>query len=294
METVVALSMMAAAAGAEAPEGRFDAARGAWQYRVTSPFLAGTNLVEVLLPDALGPAERCRVLFVLPVEEGEGRRYGDPLKVLAGLGVHNRHRLILVVPSFPVAPWYGNHASEAGRRCEDYLVRTVVPLVEGRHPARGTLESRLLLGFSKSGWGALTLILRHPEVFGYAASWDAPLMMTERQFGIWGTDAAFGTASNMAAHLPTVLARERGGPFRERSRIVLAGKNLFGTLSDQRFPYVGPSQTEAFHEWLEARGVKHRYDAGLAAPHSWNAKWVGPVVDMLMAAAGEENKETVR
>jgi hypothetical protein len=31
-----------------------------------------------------------------------------------------------------------------------------------------------LLGFSKSGNGALTPLLRHPHVFSAAAAWDAP------------------------------------------------------------------------------------------------------------------------
>ena len=48
-------------------------------------------------------------------------------------------------------------------------MKTVVPLIEEHYSALGTAEGRLLFGFSKSGWGALTLILRNPDFFGYAA-----------------------------------------------------------------------------------------------------------------------------
>jgi hypothetical protein len=40
----------------------------------------------------------------------------------------------------------------------------------------------LLTGASKSGWGAFSLILRHPDFFGYAAPWDTPFMMSEMHF----------------------------------------------------------------------------------------------------------------
>lgn len=51
------------------------------------------------------------------------------------------------------------------------------------------------------GRAAVSLPLRHGDTFGAAASWDAPLMFTEKQFGIWKTDKQYGTPAAMAAHL---------------------------------------------------------------------------------------------
>lgn len=255
---------------------------GVRHYTLTSPFASGTNTLEVLLPDHFDPAKKYSVLYVLPVEGRGVNHYGNGLAVIRKLDAHNRHDLIVAAPSFGVPPWFGNHAADPGRRYEDYLVKDVIPFIESRFPTPGTPEGRLLLGFSKSGWGAFTLILRNPDVFGYAASWDAPLMITEKQFGVWQTDQNFGTSEAMAQFLPTVLLRERGGPFREKARLVLAGKNLFGTMSDKRFPYEGPSHTEAAHALMEQLGVKHLYAPDVAAPHSWNPKWVGPVLEKLM------------
>ena len=59
---------------------------------------------------------------------------------------------------------------------EKYLLEDVLPLVEGSYPVETGPDGRLLVGFSKSGWGAWSLLLRHPGVFGKAAAWDAPLM----------------------------------------------------------------------------------------------------------------------
>ena len=225
------------------------------------------------------------MLYVLPVEAGDNHRYGDGLAVIRELNAHNRHGLIAVMPRFETDPWYGNHAGNPRRQYEDAFVKSVVPDVDRRYPTIAGAEGRLLLGFSKSGWGAFTLILRNPDVFGYAASWDAPLMMSEKQFGVWRTDETFGTAENMAHYLPNRLFEERAGSFRNRTRLVLAGKKSFGTNSDKRFPYDGPSHTEAAHARLEALGIPHRYDAGLIVEHSWNAGWVAPVLEMLLEVA---------
>ena len=235
----------------------------------------GVNSFRVLLPDTFDRAKEYRVLYVLPVEAGDNHRFGDGLKVIRDLDAHNRHNLIVVAPTFEVAPWYGG-------RQEEYLVKTLVPEIDRQYPTLANAGGRLLLGFSKSGWGAFTLILRHPDIFGAAASWDAPLMMTEKQFGIWQTDQTFGTPAEMARYLPTTLLREHAGEFQQKTRLVLAGKNKFGTFSDRRFPYDGPSHTEAAHELMEQLGIKHWYDPDLAADHSWNAQWMKPVLESVV------------
>ena len=270
--------------GAEDAAPIFVANRGTWQHRIESPYLSGTNLVEVLLPDAYANDDttRFRVLYVLPVESGEQRRWGDGLKVIRALGLHNRHRLICVAPTFDTTPWYGNHATDPKTRHEDHLMKVVLPLVESHYRTADGPDGRLLLGFSKSGWGAVSLLLTHGDIFGAAASWDAPLMFTEKQFGIWETGRHFGTPETMATHLPTALLRQQAGDFQDKPRLVITGKASFGTNGDPRFPYDGPSHTEAFHELADSLGVKHAFSADIKATHSWNKEWVEPVVERLL------------
>jgi hypothetical protein len=102
-----------------------------------------------------------------------------------------------VAPTFSHLPWYADHPTDKEIRQETYLLRVVLPLVERTYPVQSQLEGRLLIGFSKSGFGAWTLLLRHPEVFGRAAAWDAPLMMD--RLGKYGTDGVFGTPENFGA-----------------------------------------------------------------------------------------------
>jgi hypothetical protein len=252
-----------------------------------SEFVGPGVTVSVLLPAAYAtePEARFRVLYVLPVEPGNERRFGDPLAVIQALGLHDTHRLICIVPEFDTTPWYGDHATDKRVRHDSHMVRAVVPFVEDRFRTLAKSEGRLLLGFSKSGSGAISLLLRHGDVFGIAASWDAPLMLTDRQFGIWKTDGHFGTPDAMASQMPAALLRRHAAAFQDRPRLVITGKNKFGTSSDRRFPYDGPSHTEAFHALADELGVPHVYDADIAAPHSWHEKWVAPLVGMLMKTA---------
>ena len=108
-------------------------------------------------------------------------------------------------------------------------------------------------------------------------------MLTDQQFGIWKTDEQYGTPAAMAAQLPTMLIRRHAGDFRDRPRLVIAGSKLFGTFTDKKFPYQGPSHTEAFHELAEGLGVMHAYEPKLPADHSWNKTWVKPVIEQLMS-----------
>lgn len=256
--------------------------RGTWRHAVESRFQSGSTIVEVLLPEKFEHTKKYRVVYLLPVEPNEEVKFGDALQVVRKFGYHNKHDVIFVLPTFCVSPWYGNHASDAKNRQEDYFIKDVLPLVERTYPTMETAEGRLLLGFSKSGWGALSLILRNPSVFGYAASWDAPLMMTEKQFGTWRTDEAFGTPESMALYLPSTLLREGSGPFKQKARIVVSGLNLFGTFADKKHPYEGPSHTEAFHSAADSAGVLHIYEPALNADHAWVDAWMRPVTELLL------------
>ena len=57
------------------------------------------------------------------------------------------------------------------------MTRELVPWVEKNLATTGH-EQNWLIGFSKSGLGAQDLILKHPDLFALAASWDFPADMS--------------------------------------------------------------------------------------------------------------------
>src|SRR5947207_2021277 len=101
--TVLAwLALVASTPGDET--ARVSAARrdsnGILVYSVKSPYQDGPTKISVLLPGKLEKDRRYRVLYVLPVEAGDGTRYGDGLLEVKKLGLHDRHGLVCVMPTF--------------------------------------------------------------------------------------------------------------------------------------------------------------------------------------------------
>ncbi len=153
----------------------FDSARGAWQVAVASPYV-GAGALEVLLPTH---GTRWPVLFVLPVEAAGEFYYGDGLALARALDLANRYGVIVAAPTFDTLPWYGSHVADPRIRHDAHLVHAVLPTLDACFP---TTTARYLLGFSKSGFGAVSLLARFPDVFTAAASWDAPLLVDFRTF----------------------------------------------------------------------------------------------------------------
>ena len=255
----------------------FDHGKGVWVFEVESQFLNGRNKVEVLLPDRWDASRAHRVLYVLPVFPGIGGPWGDGLQVVRQLGFHNQHDLVCVSPAFDTAPFYGTHATDPRIRHEDYMLRVLVPMIDRYYNTFGTASGRLLLGFSKSGWGSFLLTLRNPDVFGYACSFHAPLMMSEKSFGIWRTAEHYGSREAMSRYVPAVWARTSARAFQDQTRLVLLGRGLLG------IPWFRDRNGYAFHRLLRKLGIKHYANGRINAPHTWNRGWVAPAVDALVS-----------
>jgi len=240
-------------------------------HTIESPYQSGQTTLRVLLPRRVDPGRRYRVVYVLPVEARDGRRYGDGLAEIRKLGLHDKHGLICVYPTFSQTPWYADHPTDPNVRQESHLLKAVLPLVEARYPVLAEPRGRLLLGFSKSGWGAWSLLLRHPEVFGKAAAWDAPL--TKDRPDQYGMRAIFATRENfLHYHVPSLL--ERVGPrLGPRPRLALLG---YGGFREHHV---------ATHASLLARKVPHLYRDGPKRRHHWAGGWVEQAVTFLAARA---------
>ena len=85
--------------------------------------------------------------------------------------------------------------SSATGRYEDYLIDEIVPFVDTCFRTRAERTQRAILGKSSGGYGALIQAMRHPEVFGLAASHSGDLYFD------WCYKPDFVTvAANLARH----------------------------------------------------------------------------------------------
>jgi hypothetical protein len=132
--TALAAPARAADAAPKVGEATRDA-DGFLVHRVECDYQDKPTAVRVLLPGKVEPGRRYRVLYVLPVEAGDGKQYGDGLLEVKKRGLHDRYGLICVQPTFARVPWYADHPTDPKVRQESYFLKVVVPFVEDKYPA---------------------------------------------------------------------------------------------------------------------------------------------------------------
>lgn len=213
-------------------------------------------------------------MFVLPVDTGVtslSSEWSDGLEELRLLDVPNRFNMTLIAPSFNYEPWYGDNATDPSHRMESFIIDDLVPFADTF--GDDGVPQRYLIGFSKSGNGALTLILRHPEIFNAAAAWDAPTQLSDlSRFPALALN--FGTQANFDLyHIPTLVANHASA-FQQQNRLWISGDEAAWT---EDMIDLDSQLTAAFipHSWVEA---------GIRA-HSWNSGWLEGAVSTLDANA---------
>ncbi|MBM3982992.1 MAG: hypothetical protein FJ304_22510 [Planctomycetes bacterium] len=267
--TALVLALLALAA--PDPDVTVSAAKadgGVLVHEVRSPYQSGVTRVRVLLPGKPEKGKKYPVVYVLPVEAGAESKYGDGLAEVKKLGLHDSPGAVFVAPTFAQLPWYADHPTKADVRQETYFLKVVVPFVEKTYPVAADVRGRLLLGFSKSGWGAFSVLLRHPDTFGRAAAWDAPLMMDKP--GAYGSGDVFGTADNFSGYRVTKLLEDNATKFQKEPRLILTG---YGNFRDHH---------KRAHELMDKLKVAHEYRDGPALKHDWHSGWVKEAAELLL------------
>ncbi|MHC4206457.1 MAG: alpha/beta hydrolase-fold protein, partial [Planctomycetota bacterium] len=223
-------------------------------HTVETQYQNGEQEIHVLLPDDYKEGKLYHVLYLLPVEKGFNQRYGYGLGVLKEMNAHNKYDIIIVQMGFEKEPWYGDHASNPRIRQASYLKEFIIPFIEKHYSAKDAPEGRLLMGFSKSGWGAFSLILTYPEFFGYAASWDAPMFFDRFHYSM---EQVYGTLEQLNAYRPDLLVSGQKKHFQKKARLVLTGEMDWGRSVPA---FNGGSHTVEMQKLLEKEGIKHIFN----------------------------------
>jgi hypothetical protein len=211
-----------------------------------------------------------RFIYVLPHIPGVDLQdeFGDGLQELLALNVHNDFNAHIIAPSFQVEPWHAEHVSNPDRRYESFMVHDLVPWVQANLGITGA-EEHWIIGFSKSGFGAVTLLFRNPTVFAAAAAWDFPAgQMDAFDFEMidnYGTDSNF--QNNYRLTNDWIAARKL--PFQTSTRLWLSADYVtyFGIPTYR-------DEVLAFAERLDANGVQFLLAGGASRTHSWTSGWL--------------------
>lgn len=152
-----------------------DAAATVTDIHFPSLALGGLLWYRVIVPNA-APGERLPVLYLLP---GGMSNPADTQERANALRQAIAHRLIVVSPNAG-SSWYSNAKHAQNARWEDAITGDLVRDVESRFPVLIGRQHRGLAGVSMGGYGAVKLALKHPELYGFAASMGGAFDVTRR------------------------------------------------------------------------------------------------------------------
>jgi enterochelin esterase-like enzyme len=235
-------------------------------YAFKSPYVKDAEVrMIVQTPTKMEAGRRYPVLYILNEYPGncEGYREAERLKIF------DVHAVICVNVGTPTMPWYADHPTNASLRLESFLLKAAIPLVDEKHPTIREGGGRFLIGYSKGGFGAFTLLLRHPDLFAKAAAWDAPLSLEKPDR--WDMATVYGTQENYDRYAPFKLFRQQAKQFQPGPpRFVLLGHGLFG------------EETRKTHDLLTELGIPHDYDNAVKREHNWTSGWFGDAVARLL------------
>jgi hypothetical protein len=223
----------------------------------------GPQSLRVLAPTNPASGVAHNFLIVLPVEGGMGGTYGDGLGTLQALDAQDKYNLTIIEPSFAISPWYANNPTDAHLQYETFMTQELVPWIKQNLAATGH-EQTWLIGFSKSGIGGQDLILKHPDIFTLAASWDFPADMSSYDSSGNDSASAYGTDANFQANyrLTTAFIDAYKGPFLVNNRIWIGGYSVF------------PTDISDYDALLTSKGIAHATETPQNMAHRWDSGWV--------------------
>ncbi|MDE3200575.1 MAG: prolyl oligopeptidase family serine peptidase [Acidobacteriota bacterium] len=163
-----------------------------------STSLARSMPYRVYLPEEISPGRKLPVVFLLHGAFGNFRDWSNRSMVVTWAA----RGLILVMVQGDQSSYYMNSVEHPRDRYEDYLLRDLSADVSTRFPAAAGRSNRALVGISMGGFAALSIALRHPEIFCFVAAISPAVDILHRGFSVrhfgqwWRTRNVFGPASD--------------------------------------------------------------------------------------------------
>lgn len=242
-------------------------ADGIQSYSMTSNYNGGgAQTLRILTPDQPASDRPHNFLYVLPVDPGLSTTYGDGLAELKSANVQNEYNVTIIAPAFSLSPWYADSDSNNNYRYESFMVSELQPWVKKNLAETGD-EQHWLLGFSKSGYGPMHLLFRHPDKFTLGAFWDFPADMSA--YDTYSSSAAnYGSQTNFDANyrLSSSFLDNHKTPFLDDNRIWINGYGNFKT------------DVEDFDALLSSKNIKHTTAPEVSRTHSWGSGWIPSAV----------------
>lgn len=234
------------------------------QYNVRSTRQRFETVIRVLVPDDAGRRGRPRIVYALPSSPELSHRSGDVIETVLAEGLHERHGMIVVAPTYAEWPWMTDLPDNPMFEQVLYLLEDVLPLFDRQYPN----ARRLLVGYSKGGCASMQLLLRYPETFHAMACFDSPIM--KELPDQWEMPYYWGRPERYRDFAIPGLLRERGRTLGDDPRIAVLGYANFGKdAPDWTFDHL-----TAAHQLMDELGIPHIYDNSAFRAHRWDSGWL--------------------
>jgi hypothetical protein len=200
------------------------------------------------------------IIFVLPVEEEkEVCIFGSGIREIRELADSNliSNDIVFIQPGFTRIPWYGDHPDNKQISQEKYLIDLIsqVSLIFNNYHKR-----IYLLGFSKSGWGSLSVLLNFPDIIDGIFIWDTPFCTGFNKD--WGMDQVFRDKRYFNSNY--ILTNRIGkSAIKLKDKIIVIGGN-----------YMFLKETETFLKLMDEEKISYYYNLDLQYRHEWNKGWI--------------------
>jgi Domain of unknown function (DUF4347)/Tryptophan-rich Synechocystis species C-terminal domain/Putative esterase len=224
--------------------------------------------VRVLTPEHPSADYPHSFLYDLPVEPGLAQStFGNGLNELAKLDVEDQYNATIIEPIFPIDSWYADNPNDPTINYETFVADILPQWVDSNFSTTG-IEKNLLVGFSKSGYGALDLELKHPSVFSAVAAFDFPGDMSSYDEFMSSSASDYGTQANFQDNyeLTNSFINASKAPFTTDDRILISEGPVFqGQVAD-------------FDSLLTSQGVMHTLLSQTGDAHTWSGGWLSGAI----------------
>ena len=229
--------------------------------RIKSDFQEDSTYIRII-ETTITEDSVVNLIFILPVEEYKNQyEYGTGIEECKKIADSDSmlRNTIFIQPDYIRMPWYGNHPSNSEIRQLDYTIE-VISHIKLKYSYSDKRIMTYLLGFSKSGWGCMNIMIRYPSFIDGILLWDSPLSTVWNKN--WRMEEVFGNEEHFMKNY--YLMRPNAIDFEklENKKIVIGGYDYF------------ESQSEAFLQLLDQHGVNYVQDNSISYPHKWNKDWI--------------------
>lgn len=188
--------------------------------RLKSKMMAREMPYRVILPAGYagikGTPSRFPVIYLLHGLTGHYSNWIDKTDLVVYASKHN---FIIVTPEGDNG-WYSDSVTAANDKYESYIVKELIPEIDGKYRTLADREHRVIAGLSMGGYGALKFGLKYPELFSFVGSFSGALgatVFTEKTAGnigkgidaIMGADDSDSRRSNDIFKIIRELTPER-------------------------------------------------------------------------------------